>query len=265
MKFHFFSALLVSVAMIGCDNENDSPSTPDVIPGPKLRSVSTFFQNASGFRPAEKTIFTYDAFGRVSAKEYLTYDLMDKGFHHFSTTQFNYDGNLLSTTDELNVVNHRTITRYQYFNNRVSKMLRDDVDVDTEVSVSYLAGDTVKAFYKQSSGRSFTYMVHAPLGNVTFEKTINDGNELSSIVTNEFDGHTNPYSLLHFTDLFFSNLSKSNKTKTESAYFTHQPNSVPVSYSYTYNSDGLPTEQMITYKSWPNGEVTSLLKVVFEY
>lgn len=251
--------------MIGCDNESGSIDAPDVIPGPKLRSVSTEFQTGAGFRPGEKTIYSYDGYGRVIEKEYLTYDIMDKGFDHFSTTKFQYDGNLLSTVDELNAANQRIITRYQYTDNRVSKILRDDVDVDTEVAVSYLAGDTVKAFYKHSNGRSFTYLAHNPLGNVSFEKTINDNNEVSSIVTNEFDGHTNPYSLLRFPDMFFSNLSKSNKTKTESAYFTNQPNSVPVSYAYTYNSDGLPAEQIITYKSWPNGDVTTLLKVTFEY
>jgi hypothetical protein len=266
MKFYFLPVLFMAVVFIGCSNDDDvTPETPVPVLGPKLRSATTHLLGKNGFRPGDKSEYTYDEYGRLSLREYSTYDIVSKNFNLISVTRFTYALNTLTTMDELISGVQRQITHYSYTGGKLTKMVHNSNDITTEVTIQYLPGDTVQAFYQHTNGRSFTYVFHAPEGNIRYEKTINDSHALSSIVTNEFDGHVNPYSLLGYTDILFSNLSKSNKTKTESAYYTNYPNSVPTTYDYTYNDDGLPLVQTVVYKSYPNQNVETKMMVVFEY
>lgn len=266
MKFNFLPVLFMAVVFIGCNNDDDiAPETPIPVLGPKLTSATTHFLGKNGFRPADKNEYTYDEYGRLSVKEYSSYDILSQKFNLISVTRFTYASNKLKTMDEIISGVQRQITQYTYTGDKLTKMVRNGESITTEVTIQYLPGDTIQAFYQHSNGRSFTYVFHAPQGNIRYEKTINDSHALSSVVTNEFDGHINPYSLLGYTDILFSNLSKSNKIKTESAYYTNLPNSVPTTYDYTYNDDGLPLVQTTIYKSYPDQDVETKMMVVFEY
>jgi len=265
MKSTSWFVLLIAVALAGCNNDDNVTETPTPIVGPKLRSTTTYFLGKDGFRPADKNVFTYDDFGRLERKEYSTYDVVDQKFDLFSVSNFTYDVNKLKTIDELIAGTQRQTTEYTYSGDQLTKMVFTGQGTGTTVTVQYLPGDTVRAFYQQSNNRSFTYLFHAPQGNIRYEKTIDDSNVVASVITNDFDGYTNPYSLLGYTDLLFTNLSKSNKVKTESAYFTNMPQAVPATYEYTYNDQGLPAVQTITYKSYPEGSAQTQMKVVFAY
>lgn len=257
----------MAVVFVGCNNDDDvAPETPVRVLGPKLRSATMHLLGKNGFRPGDKSVFTYDEYGRLSLKEYSTYDVVSQKFNAISVSRFTYVSNQLQTMEEIINGAQRQITHYSYTGDKLTKMVREGEGITTtEVTIQYLAGDTIQAFYRHGNGRSFTYVFHAPQGNIHYEKVINDSQALASVVTNEFDGHVNPYSLLGYTDIMFSNSSKSNKIKTESAYYTNLPNSVPTTYDYTYNENSLPLVQTVTYKSYPSQEVETKMMVVFEY
>ncbi len=180
---------------------------------------------------------------------------------------FSYsNGKVTRIEKELTTTNgYTTVTEYEYMGNKVIRIFLDD-DIDTEAVISYPHKDTVEVAYSISNGNSFTYRFTTIDNNVAFEETFDSGKNLASETINEFDNGINPYSLLGYTDILFTNFSKNNKTKTESEYYAIGfPNSVPFDYDYQYNENNLPVQQIVSFKSYPNGEIITRMKVLFEY
>jgi hypothetical protein len=243
-----------------CDHhENDSNR-------PKLYSVTWHFQDQGGeFRPAERTVYSYSG-SKLVKTEQSWYDVQEEAYHLHSTSTFVYRLNRLDRIEQRLADNEReVVTHYEYKDGRVTKMTLED-NIRTEAHVQYLEGDTLKVLYQHSNGRSFTYKFSAAQNNIEYEQTRDDGQRLASEIYHEYDQGINPYSLLGYTDLFFTNYSANNKTKTASAYYAIGfPQSVPTSYTYEYNDQNLPVKQHITYKSYPTGDRTTYALVVFEY
>jgi hypothetical protein len=248
------------LAFAACDS-SDEPVK--IEPQTRLQSITTSMQRQDGtFRPSEKKIFSYSDAGKVVKEEYFIYDVTESRYDLFSTSTFDYADNKLRTITKIAGV-QQTVTSYTYNAGILVKMNQDD-EIDTEATIQYEA-DTIQVLYTKSNGRFFTYRFSTNNDNIDFERTIDDSQQVGSIIVNEFDSGKNPHSLLGFTDIFFTNYSKNNKVRSTGEYFTHQPQSVPSVYEYEYNSDHLPSTQTITYKSYPTGDVTGKLQHVFEY
>jgi hypothetical protein len=254
--------LLSAIALGSCDSDNEADP---VIGGTKLKSITVNISNSSGgFSAGSKTVYDYYSSGRVDTEKYYYFDSMTDDYILATTASFRYTDGVLSEISKVNEESgHEAMTTYTYSDGKPSRIDIDD-GIDSEITISY-QGDTIQAVYEQSNGRFFTYRFSTTGNNIGFEKTIDDSNVVSSKVSNEFDDGLNPYALLNFTDPFFTNFSKNNKTKTTSQYFTHQPEAVASSYEYEYNDKNFPVKQITTYVSYPNGTFVGKAETVFEY
>src|SRR6478736_2345582 len=256
--------LLLSIITLALSSCNESAPAPSQS---KLKSVTSYIQDQSGeFRPGEKTVYTYSVTGLLETSEQLQYDTQDKQFHHFSTDTYTYNNGLLARIDK-NILDwtKKTTTRYEYANGKISSITNED-ELTTTATVHELASDTIEVFYQFSNGRSLTYKFYAKSKNITYEKTIGDDLQLASVSKHEYDNFNNPYSLLGYTDLFFTNYSANNKiTSTSNYYSLAFPQSTPIAYEYEYNSLNFPTQQITTYKSTGSSGRLMKSKTVFEY
>ncbi len=261
----FLFLLFISALVFSCSDDASDP----VRTAPKLKSVTNFIQNQSGeFRPTGKLEYHYGSGQKPSSSVLSQYDIMDKTYSVFSTTEYRYSDNRLTKMEESMVgQSDKKVTTYEYANDQVSKIKEDTpAGVDTEATIHYLPGNQVEITYNHSNGRWFIYKFTLINGNKKFEQVIGDDHQLSSEVNHEFDSGKNPLTLLGYTDLFFNTISVNNKIKTETNIITAPyPQSTPVSYSYEYNESGYPTQQITTYQSLGQSATTSLVKVVYEY
>jgi hypothetical protein len=231
-----------------------------------LKSVTWYQEVDAEFIPSDRTEYTYDVDGYLMGAKHFYYDNQLEEYVLRSKETFTYNNdNLRSITQVTEGTNAQTFVEYDYKNGSLYKIFVDQ-DINTTITIKEAAGDTVEAFYAHSNGRSFTYRFCYTDNNIVYEETWNDSGKKSSEIVNEFDNMINPYSLLGFVDPFFTNYSKSNKVKTEEEYFNEAfPESVPSDFTYEYLDTKLPSQQIITYKSYPNGEIVTRAKRVFEY
>lgn len=265
MRTHL--VLLSGLLIIMSCNSDDEPGLNPPLGEHRLKSVAEYFETSLGFSPSDSTAFKYNSEGQLIEKKYFTYDVFEDEFALFSIEDFSYtDGKLSLIEKEIVVTNgYTTRTEYEYSNDKITRIHLDD-HTDTEAILSYPHKDTVEIRYNTSNGNFFTYRFSTVDHNIHFEETYDEGENLASETINEFDNRINPYSLLGYTDLFFTNFSKNNKTKTDSEYYAIGfPDSVPFSYEYVYNQDNLPVQQLITYKTYPNGHISARAKVLFQY
>lgn len=263
MKPSLTCLFLALVLFSQCDSDDDNH-----VDGPRLRTVTMYLQNQQGeFRPGYTNKYFYSRSGKLEREEYSSYDTEKKEFELLWTVAFSYNDNRIAEARKTFTQGGQPdVVRYTY--NTDGKLSAMDIqeDLHTTATVTYGAGDTVSVFYQHSNGRSFTYRFVPKNGNITYEQTLNDSHQLSGETTHEFDNHTNPYSLLGYTDALFTNFSQNNKTNTDGQYYSDAfPLSVPDSYEYTYNEAGLPTKQIIHYKSYPEGQPSGAIQYLFEY
>lgn len=259
----YIALLALAAFLSGCENNDlHEPEKPT-----RLKSVTTHFKNQAGeFKPSDKTVYKYDSKRTLSSKEYLIYDVLESKFTLFSTTTFTFKNNLSEKiVESITGTNLVKTTTFHYTNDVLTSVHVDD-EIDADITIEHPQVDKTEAVYTFSNGRWFTYRFSSLSNNIVKEQTFDESNNLASEVTHEYDNGINPYNLLGYTDALFRNYSGHNKTKTESEYYAIGfPQSVPVSYEYIYNDKNLPLEQIITYKSYPNGDAASQMKVVFEY
>lgn len=210
--------------------------------------------------------YFYSTSGLLIREEQFQYDITNDSYFQFSTTAYSYDGkNLFKIEKTILSSSQKIITTYEYVNNKVIKITEDN-DVDTEATIQYLSGNRVEIVYMHSNNRWFTYRFTLNNNNKEFEQTLGEDSQVASEVTHAYDGGKNPLTLLGYTDLFFANISVNNRIKTSSEYYSGAfPQSIPVSYAYEYNALNYPTQQITTYQSLGTPEVTSQIKVMYEY
>jgi hypothetical protein len=231
----------------------------------RLKSVTYYLQSSNGdFRQGEKIEYTYLS-GKLDLEIQSEYDVTTQTFKLFSTTNYIYkDGKVDAIVKQISGLPNKVTTRYEYNGGKVSRIIRDD-EVDTDATIKYLAGDTVAILYSFSNGRFFNYRFKSKNENVVYEQTFDEDRQLTSETSTDYDSRKNPFRLLGYTDLLFSNYSANNKIKTVASYYGGAfPTLTPVSYEYEYNSLNYPISQITTYKSSGSGAMGKS-KTVFEY
>jgi hypothetical protein len=261
-----YLTLLASIAILAGCSKDDPFSGLESAFGPKLKTVTYYIQTNQGdFRPGEKIEFSYVG-GQLISETQSEYDVTTKSFDFFSTTTYTYDADkLVRIEKQITGSSTKVITRYEYQNDKISRILVDD-GVDTDATVKYLQADTVEVFYNYSNGRFFTYRFKTKGDNIVYEQTRNESNQVSSETMNEYDSFKNPFKLLGYTDLLFSNYSVNNKVKISASYYSDAfPTSVPAAFDYEYNNLKYPTTLITTYKSTGSSGATGKSRTVFEY
>jgi hypothetical protein len=264
MKFAGFTLSIVLLILASCSSHDPQPETTGDTH--RLSSVSTYQQDENSFKLIDATTYSYSDQGRLESSLYSFYNASTQQFTPFSRKAFTHDSQGRVTLIEATIINTdvEESVLYRYRADGTLASMHFSSNVDADVAVSYLPGDTLQAVYLYSNGTSFTYRAFMKDGNPEYEKTINADNKISDESAKTFDDHINPYSLLGYIDYVFINYSKNNPLHTTSQYYESFPTAIPESYEYTYNDAGLPLTQIVTFKS---GDATrkSQIKYVFDY
>jgi YD repeat-containing protein len=264
MKHPLIYLTLSLLFLTRCSSDDDHQAAGNK---PRLLSVVMSMQRSDGtLRPGYSRTFFYSSSGRLEREEYASYEIEEEKFYVLWTDAFTYAGNKVTQIDRTRTeTGSMSTTNYTYDTKGRVSAIHLDEDIDTDVTITYEAGDTINALYQSSNGRWFKYRMLMSGDNIVYGKTIDDSNRFANETYYEFDDHVNPYSLLGFTDMFFESASKNNKVRQSSSYYTPaKPTSVPYSHEYTY-LNGLPVKQTIRYKSSNTGEHTGVAQWEFEY
>jgi len=119
-----------------------------------------------------------------------------------------------------------------------------------------------------SNGNSLLYEFDTRFKNIISDKTTK-GSQLCNKGIYTFDKNINPFRHLGYLDFQFRNWYANNKLTENVDYVGCAfPTLIPVSYDYTYDQDGYPTQQITSYRSgYGANDPTSLYhgKVDFYY
>jgi hypothetical protein len=81
----------------------------------------------------------------------------------------------------------------------------------------------------------------------------------------DYDFEINPYAHMNWPDLFLSNSSKNNRINQYKTYQYNYPTIEPYSFSFTYDEEGYPKEQVKKFKSYSNNAHLYTTKTVYVY
>jgi hypothetical protein len=96
----------------------------------------------------------------------------------------------------------------------------------------------------------------------SIKSTSHGNNELANY---QYDYSINPFVHLNLPDLYLSNHSKHNKVAEQRTYHGDYPINEPYSFSYSYGSDGYPSELITKYKTYLTGQHSSTIKTIYKY
>ncbi|MBT1685886.1 hypothetical protein [Dawidia soli] len=264
MKHSLIYLSLSLLLLTRCSSDDDHQSVEEK---PRLLSVAMSMEHNDGtFRPSYTRRFIYSSAGRLEREEYAGYESAEDKFYVLWTDTFTYAGDEVARIDRTYTEGERSgTTRYTYDDEgRISAIHLDD-GTRTDVTVTYEDGDTINALYEQGNGRWFKFRMAMSGDNIVYGKTIDDSGRLANETYYAYDEHTNPYSLLGFTDMFFENASHNNRIQQNTTYYTpQQPTSTPYAHEYTYDQ-GLPVKQTIRYKSPITGNPSGVIQWEFGY
>jgi hypothetical protein len=252
-----------------CDCDEPEP-TPDPTAS-RVSTVSLYNRDGQGvFNLSTVTNYFYSDATRLERTESSLFNSSTQQLIPYAKTTFTYNGSGRLSLLEAVVTGTsvKESVEYQYDNTgRVTHMAVDNSNAipDVDISITYETGDTLKAVYQYDTGDSFTYKAFVKEGNIAYEKTIKDGNRLSTEFANRFDDHINPFYSLGYIDPMFTNYSKNNKLSVASQYHIGTAEGQPEFYDYTYNEAGLPLTQLVTLKVNSPKLQQPTLKYVFEY
>ena len=80
-----------------------------------------------------------------------------------------------------------------------------------------------------------------------------------------YDFNINPYAHLGVPETYLSNYSIHNNTVQYNVYAAGHPDTKPVEFSYTYDNEGYPKEQIIKYNYILTGDYAYSRKTIFVY
>jgi hypothetical protein len=260
----YVTLILLIFLFAGCGSDDHQPET---VNGPhRLSTVSTYREDGNSFTLSEVTSYTYSVQGRLESSLRSLYNSSTLQLSPYARNSYTHDqqGRVILLEATIINTNVEESVLYRYRSDGTLASMHWDSDIDADVAVTFLPGDTLQAAYLSSNGHTFTYRAFMKDGNPQYEKTINSSNKITDESASVFDDHTNPYSLLGYVDFLFIHNSKNNPLSAATQIYEGSQELIPESYDYTYNEAGLPSTQMVTYRS-SNPARKFHMKYVFEY
>jgi len=256
--------LLTILLFAGCGSDDPQPETGNG--SHRLSSVSTYREDANGFTLSDVTTYAYSSQGRLESSLLSLYNTSTLQLFPFSRKSYTHDqqGRVILLEATIINTNVSESVLYRYRPDGTLSSMHWDADIDADVAVTFLPGDTLQAAYLFSNGHTFTYRAFIKDGNPLYDKTINSSNHITDESAKTFDDHINPYSLLGYIDFLFINYSKNNPLSAATQIYEGSQEAIPESYEYTYNDAGLPLTQVVTYKSSDPARKLHM-KYVFDY
>jgi len=217
--------------------------------------VTSMEKNASGqgsvYQPQNRALFTYDQNGRLQSIRYEGYDTNTQQFTEDHTETFIFSDSLLTkiTTTINGLLQKEDLYTYGQQNGITETLYNNNNLVWTQTSTIDHNTGIVSANYSLSNGNSFSYRFTVVYKNMIDDATDRPSEHCADGVYT-YDKNINPFRHLGYVDFNFLNWSINNRL-TEKVHYVACgfPTLVPVSYDYTYDSEGYPLQKITTYRA----------------
>lgn len=238
----------------------------------KLKSELTYKLVDGTYKPDTKTVFNYQADGRLAEIQYFL-RRQDNSPYLARREAFQYSNDQLQKInwyDEFNSYSGNTSFAYNSAG-KVSRIVEDaNTGVQTIASVNHhyssatrLTEMNFNLTYSHNS-ISMNYYQRYQQGNLISDNS-NTTNQSTETGQYGYDHNINPYAHMGWLNLFLSNGSKNNLISQQKTYYGNYPVAVAYSYSYNYDAEGYPVELVKKFKSYLTGQHLFTTKTVFNY
>jgi hypothetical protein len=238
--------------------ERSDGSSPGVlvlggeIEAQKLSEVTMYLKSGATESPNYKSIYAYDMNGRLSRIDNKAYNGELGTFVLSDYTVFEYENNRLSRTNKFEAETDELVetTMYEYnASGSVVRMVCENLETaNTDAAdLTYNSSGTVTVLYVNSDGDGFTYQMNLQYKNIISE-TIMSAGLLCQEGVFTYDQNINPFKHLGYVDFMFRNYSLNNRLTEAVEYNCSYPTLIPLSYDFTYDDKGYPTESITNYE-----------------
>jgi hypothetical protein len=202
------------------------------------------------YQHESRTFYVYKADGRLDQIRYELFNTQTMQFEEFTVENFTYDGTRVSKIVGLQHGKYFKELNYTY--GEQDKIVETNLNSGITTTVVVANNEDTRSGsvgFTFSNGNSFRYDFNTSFNNIVSDQIIKSG-QLCSKGIFAFDKQINPFKHLGYLDVQFRNWTNNNKLTEHVDYLACSfPTLIPLSYDYTYDSDGYPIEQITSYKS----------------
>ncbi|MFT3705365.1 MAG: hypothetical protein QM802_23555 [Agriterribacter sp.] len=240
----------------------------------KLKEVLNYMSTSTGgWTPQSKQYYQYDQDQLMHIQHYLKRE--DQTPYIAFAENMEYTGGKITAIKARGeAVPEEEVTSFSYDGEgKLYHMENQSGGERTSADVTYSAleersgisvGYSINAVYSYTHhANKMYYAIVVKGGNVVQDNATSSGGGESS--NYQYDFGINPFAHLHLPDLYFSNLSRNNRTMAWKNYYGVTPQTEPYEFSYTYNSDGYPKELITKYWYYSTKKYAHSIKTVFSY
>lgn len=233
----------------------------------KLVKEFTFTELATGLRADSRAEYTYNGLGLTQAHYYQRLPQY-QDLQLTMVNKFHYLFNQVDTIRRFDGTGMQTgFTAFTYTAGKITSIHNTSYDQQTFAAVHHggtAAEPELNIDYLFSNGQSMEYvMKYRNQNKISYSARSSTG--AGGVGTYEYDNNINPYYLMQYPDLYFSNTSKNNKIIEQTGSVGGFPTVVPYKMEYEYDEDGYPTVLYTSYKGYTTGEHLYRTKKVFQY
>lgn len=241
----------------------------------RLKEVLEYESTSTGeWKPHSKQYYQYDGAKLMSIQHYLK--KTDGRPYVAFTETMDYTGDrITSVRSRGETVPEEEQTTFSYDAQGKlyhAEQQKGNGHVTAEVTYTALDEETgISGSYRIST----VYMFNSHSNNLYYTLDVTGGNVIADNAAShsgggesglyEYDFGINPFAHLHLPDLYFSNLSKSNRTRAWKNYFGRTPQTEPYEYSYVYNADGYPKELITKFWNYQTKQHHHSTKTIYTY
>jgi hypothetical protein len=240
----------------------------------KLSEVLTYKLINNNYVPETRAVYTYEL-GKV--KEILHYRKRPDGSNYLAEKEiFQYTNGKVNSIKKYSegIILIET-TNFTYRNDgKLHKMVHLKGNHQTQATVAYTplpSGTGISGNHMIDILYNYNYLPYITYYNMSIQggtmlqsitSTSHGNNELAHY---QYDYSINPFVHINLPDLYLSNYSKHNKVAEQRTYHGDYPIDEPYKFSYSYGSDGYPSELITKYKTYLTGQHTTTIKTVYKY
>jgi len=233
----------------------------------KLVKEFTYTEVLGGLRADGRVEYSYNGLG-LSDVHYYQRLPQYQDLQLTMVNKFHYVFNQVDTIKRFDGTGMQTgFTAFSYTAGKITSLHNTSYDQQTFAAVHHGGTATepeLNIDYLFSNGQSMEYtMKYRNQNKISYTARSSTG--AGGVGAYEYDSNINPYYLMQYPDLYFSNTSKNNKIIEQTGSVGGFPVAVPYKMEYEYDVDGYPTVLYTSYKGYTTGEHLYRTKKVFQY
>lgn len=248
--------------------------TPGGARAEKKLKESLLFQASNGiFKPLEKTTYTYLADQLMQLDVYRK--TPDNTTFLAETHKLTYQQKKVSRIDYFNEAGNAFASNSLTYSSsgQLSKTVYSEGDKVITATISYTPyqetnriDDYTIGTHVQYNDRHYTETYsNRVIGGLRVLQEYATSHGTSSKTDYGYDFNINPYAHLGLPETYLSNYSIHNNTVQYSVYAAGHPDTKPIEFSYTYDNEGYPKEQIVKYHYILTGDYAYSRKTIFVY